>query len=132
MNAKITKDLLEKEVNVKIEDLEYMDPHSDNYKAAVDAITKLVDRLIELEKIELEEHKIEVDDELERDKLDVEIDKNGNENKDNIVKNVLSALGIVVPAVLTVWGTFKTIKFEETGTVTTCAGRNFFNKLFKK
>ena len=32
---------------------------------------------------------------------------------------------------LNVWGTNKTLKFEETGTVTTSAGKSHINKLFK-
>lgn len=132
MNAKVTRDLLEKEVNAKMEELEYLDPHSDEYKAAVDALTKLTDRILEFEKIELEETKVRSNEQLEYDKLDVEETKVSNEKKDNKVKNWLSAAGIIIPTGLAVWGTFKSIKFEQTGTITTIAGRNFFNKLFKK
>lgn len=132
MNAKVTRDLLEKEVNAKMEELEYLDPHSDEYKAAVDALTKLTDRILEFEKIELEETKVRSNEQLEYDKLDVEETKVSNEKKDNKIKNWLTAAGIVVPSVLAVWGTIKSIKFEQTGTITTIAGRNFLNKLFKK
>lgn len=132
MNAKVTRDLLEKEVNAKMEELEYLDPHSDEYKAAVDALTKLTDRILEFEKIELEETKVRSNEQLEYDKLDVEETKVSNEKKDNKIKNWLTAAGIAVPSVLAVWGTIKSIKFEQTGTITTIAGRNFLNKLFKK
>ena len=54
------------------------------------------------------------------------------EKKDRKWKNGISVAGIVVPIVVTVWGTLKTLKFEETGTVTTNAGRSFMNRLFKK
>ena len=132
MNAKVTKDLLEKEVNAKMEELEYLEPHSDEYKAAVDSLTKLTDRILEFEKLELDETKTQINRQIEYEKLDVEEEKVANEKRDNKIKNWLTAAGIVVPTGLAVWGTFKSIKFEETGTITTIAGRNFFNKLFKK
>lgn len=132
MNAKVTRDLLEKEVNAKMEELEYLEPHSDEYKAAVDSLTKLTDRILEFEKLELDETKTQINRQLEYEKIDVEEEKVANEKRDNKIKNWLTAAGIVVPTGLAVWGTFKSIKFEETGTITTIAGRNFFNKLFKK
>lgn len=132
MNAKVTRDLLEKEVNAKMEELEYLEPHSDEYKAAVDSLTKLTDRILEFEKLELDETKTQINRQIEYEKIDVEEEKVANEKRDNKIKNWLTAAGIVVPTGLAVWGTFKSIKFEETGTITTIAGRNFFNKLFKK
>ena len=132
MNAKVTKDQKEKEVNAKMEELEYLEPHSDEYKAAVDSLTKLTDRILEFEKLELDETKTQINRQIEYEKLDVEEEKVANEKRDNKIKNWLTAAGIVVPTGLAVWGTFKSIKFEETGTITTIAGRNFFNKLFKK
>ena len=132
MIAKVTRDLLEKEVNAKMEELEYFDPHSDEYKAAVDSLTKLTDRILEFEKLELDETKTQINRQIEYEKINVEEEKVTNEKRDNKIKNWLTAAGIVVPTGLAVWGTFKSIKFEETGTITTIAGRNFFNKLFKK
>lgn len=132
MNAKVTRDLLEKEVNAKMEELEYLDPQTEEYKAAVDSLTKLTDRILEFEKIELDETKTQINRQIEYEKLDVEAEKVSNEKKDNKIKNWLTAAGIVVPTGLAVWGTIKSIKFEQTGTITTIAGRNFLNKLFKK
>ena len=51
---------------------------------------------------------------------------------DHIVKNSLTLFGTVAGIVLTVWGTNKTLKFEETGTITTSAGRAFIKNLFSK
>ena len=55
-----------------------------------------------------------------------------DEKKDRLVKNVLTLLGIAVPTVVTIWGTNKSLKFEETGSVTTIMGRGFINKLLPK
>ena len=54
------------------------------------------------------------------------------ERIDRIVKHGLTALSIASSIGLTAWGTCKTLKFEETGTVTTSAGRNFIRNLFSK
>ena len=47
-----------------------------------------------------------------------------------ITATVTIGLGIG-SMLLNVWGTNKTLKFEETGTVTTSAGKSHINKLFK-
>ena len=54
------------------------------------------------------------------------------EKKDRLIKNILTGAGIIIPLGVTVWGTLKTLKFEEEGTVTTLMGRGFINKLFPK
>lgn len=46
---------------------------------------------------------------------------------DHIVKNVMTAVNIGVGFGLTVWATKASLKFEETGTFTTSAGRKFIN-----
>ena len=110
--------MLHEEIETKIEKLKHMEVGSDEYKSAVDSLTKLLDRAIELDK-----HNVE-----HQEKLDARDD----ENKDRLIRNILNGLGIVIPAGLTIWGTLKTLKFEETGTVTTMAGRGIINRLFHK
>ena len=68
----------------------------------------------------------------EKEENDISIrEQQQADNKcDANMRNAIAIAGIAVPALLTVWGTFKTLKFEETGTVTTMFGRNFINKLF--
>ena len=51
------------------------------------------------------------------------------ERKDRLIRNCISAAGIVIPSLITIWGTLKTFKFEEDGTITTVMGRGFINKL---
>jgi hypothetical protein len=54
------------------------------------------------------------------------------DRKDRIVKNIIGAAGVVLPLVVTIWGTTVSLKFEETGTITTHSGRNFVQRLFRK
>ena len=55
-----------------------------------------------------------------------------DDKKDRLVKNVLNAVGIILPLIVTIWGTKVSLKFEETGSMTTIMGRGFVNKLLPK
>ena len=123
------KHLLEVEIEDQFDKLAEMEKGSGEYKAMVDSTIKLTDRMIELEKLEDER----LDKEQDRD-FDHELKLNeSKENKrDRIIKNGISIAGIILPIVLTVWGTKTSLKFEEEGTITTTVGRGFINKLFPK
>lgn len=121
--------LLNEEIQEEFEELGKLDVGSDKYKTTVDGLTKLCDRAIEIEKFKSEQ-------ELKRDQQEADeilkAEQMKDERKDRIVKNSLTAAGIGIPALLTVWGTIKSIKFEETGTITTIMGRGFIQKLLPK
>lgn len=121
--------LLQEEIRDEIEELRKMKVGSDEYRTAVDGVTKLVDRAIKIQEfdIELEEKRAQRDAENE-----LKLEQVKDEKKDRIVKNILTAGGIIVPAALTVWGTCKSIEFEKEGTFTTIMGRGFINKLLPR
>lgn len=117
------RSVLNEEIVSEVKELSGLIPGTEEHKIATDSITKLYDRAIELEKLEQAREKEENDISIrEQQQADNKYDAN--------VRNAIAIAGIAVPALLTVWGTFKTFKFEETGTVTTMFGRNFINKLF--
>jgi len=113
-----TKSLLQKEIQEEFEDLKEMSLGSEEYRATVDGLTKLVDREIEIERLKIETK--EKSRQFEEEK------------KDRLIKNILTGVGIVVPSAITIWGTLKSFKFEEEGTITTVIGRGFINKLLPK
>ena len=123
------KSMLNEELETELEELKKIEIGGDDYKAAVDGITKLADRMIELEKLnnEAEERNKnrEVDAELKQAQLEAT-------KKDNRVKNAISIAGILVPIGVTIWGTLKAFEFEKDGTVTTLIGKGFINKLIHK
>ena len=119
------KTLLNEEIQMELEHLKDLEMGTDEHKISVDLITKLLDREIELKKLENEKSKRVEDNEFK--KLQAK-----DENKDRLIRNGLTAAGIVIPTIVTIWGTLKTLKFEETGTVTTMMGRGFVNKLLPK
>ena len=121
--------LLEVEIEEKLNKISEMEPGADEYKLAVDSVTKLLDRTIEMNKINVDrKERKEVREEEAKSKLESE----KVENKKYLVDKILAVLSIGIPALLTVWGTKKSFKFEETGTITTIMGRGFINKLLPK
>ena len=121
--------LLQEEIVEEIGELNKIEVGSDKYKIATDGIAKLMDKAIEMDKINRDEDERQlnrnVDIELKTRQIEAEI-------RDRKVKNVITVAVSAVGTVVTIWGTLKTLKFEEVGTITTMAGRNFINKIFKK
>lgn len=119
------KETLYKEIEDKLQALNEIEVGTDEYKSSVDGVTKLLDRAIEIEKHEAEMKEREA----ERIAKNIQV---AEEQKDRVVKNYISAGGVVLPLLVTIWGTLKSFKFEQDGTVTTIMGRGFINKLLPK
>lgn len=136
MNNMELKDLVVGEICLELQGLESIEIGTDAYKATVDGLTKLVDRTIELDKLEQERLKQEKQQEAEKERHEAEMLLKKKQYRadlaDKIVKNVLNGVSVVGGLTVIVWGTCVSIKFEETGVFTTTAGRNFINALFKK
>lgn len=123
------KTLLNEEIENEFKLLGKMQPGTDEYKATVDGLTKLVDRAIEIDKVNNENReKIELREFDEQFRLT----QAGSESRDRLIKNCIAVAGIVIPSVITIWGTVKSIEFEKEGTITTIMGRGFINKLLPK
>lgn len=119
------KETLYKEIEDELQTLSEIEVGTDEYKSSVDGVTKLLDRAIEIEKHEAEMKEREA----ERIAKNIQV---AEEQKDRVVKNYISAGGVVLPLLVTIWGTLKSFKFEQDGTVTTIMGRGFINKLLPK
>lgn len=125
----LIENLLEVEIDSEFEKLSEMEVGSEKYKTTIDGLTKLLDRSIELEKISNEQDDREMTRINEESFRRVQLE---SEKKDRLIKNCLTATGIVIPSIITIWGTLKSLKFEEEGTITTAIGRGFINKLLPK
>ena len=127
------RDKLETEISDELGQLsESIAVGSDEHKTTVESISKLIDKLNEMDKVDLEYRKLRLSEEAEKNKLQREKILNEHNEKDQLFKNLISVGSILIPVFVTVWGTYKTLKFEETGTVTTIMGRGFINKLIPK
>ena len=121
--------LLHDEIETEFDKLSQLTPGSEEHKATLEGLTKLVDRAIDLEKIEVDcEDRAaarESEQALEKQKME-------EEKKDRTVKNAIGVAGVVLPLIVTIWGTVTSLKFEEEGTITTQMGRGFIQRLFPK
>lgn len=123
------KHLLNEEIVSEIENLNKVPLGSEEHKIAADALAKLLDKSIEMDKLDLEyQDKVESREAANNLKL-AEIEE---EKKDRRVKNVLTGVSVIGGFALTVWGTIKSIEFEKNGTITTIMGRGFIQKLLPK
>lgn len=121
--------LLREEIENEIGELSRMKVGDEEYKATVDGITKLVDRVIEFEKLNNDvNEKIDA----RENETELKLRELNDEKRNRTIQNVLCAAGIVIPSVITIWGTIKSIEFEKEGTITTIMGRGFIQKLLPK
>ena len=123
------ENLLYDEIQTDFEKLRDEELGSEKRKATVDELAKLMDRAIEMKRLDNDcKDKTEARENEQAARLQqLEEDK-----KDRLVKNVISAAGIALPLLVTIWGTKVSLKFEEEGTFTTIMGRGFINKLLPK
>lgn len=117
--------MLHKQLVDELNYLKNSEAGSEQRRATVDEMTKLMDRAIKMEELGIEREAKENDRLLRIQQMD-------EDRKDRLVKNCMTAAGIILPVMLTVWGTLTSLKFEEEGTVTTIVGRGFVNKLLPK
>ena len=121
-----TLEMLDEEIQAGLEAMDGIEGvNIQEYGDAVNNVTKLMDRQIEMKKLVIEETKLEHEKEIESKKMK-------SENIDRWVKNGLGAIGTIGGIALTFWGSKKTFQFEETGSITSSAGRKFIDRLFKK
>lgn len=109
----------------QIKEMDRLEVGSEQYKIAVDGVCKLMDKSVEIRKVRIS--KLERADERE-DKLA----QYYGDKKERRIQMFINIGGIIIPVIVTVWGTFKTFQFEKEGTVTTILGRKFIQNLFKK
>lgn len=121
--------LLHEEIQDGFDALSRMERGTEIHKTTVDEVAKLFDKAIEIEKIEIEAKDKSKAREIEASLKRAQMEE---DRKDRRFKNGIALGGIVLPLAVTIWGTLKTLKFEEEGTVTTMMGRGFINKLIPK
>lgn len=111
--------LVQEEISAEFGHLSNMEPGTEEHKVTVDGLTKLMDRAIEMKKFDIEnsDKKRQMED----------------EQKDRLVKNAISIAGIVIPSLITIWGTVVSLKYDEKGVIpTTIIGRGFINKILPR
>ena len=125
-------DLLLEEIEQEFNGLKDVEMGTEKYKVSVDGLAKLVDRAIELRKIDADRNDKESELDIRSKDLELREQRDKYDKIDQLIRNGISIAGIVIPTVVTIWGTLKTFQFEEEGSITTNIGRGFINKLLPK
>lgn len=120
------EELLEREIQEQIEALRNMEVGSEEYKATVDGLTKLVDRLNEIWKCKAE---FEAQDIVREEENKFREKQAKREQIHRWAQNIIAVAGILLPLGVTIWGTRVSLKFEEEGVITTSIGRGFISKI---
>ena len=123
----IKNDLVE-EFESELEELGKMEVGTEKYKTLVDGVTKLADRIIEIDKVE-NEHVVQID--TQEQEYAIKAQQLKDEKKDRFVKNCI-AVGTFVGGVLAYSLAFiASMNFEREGTLTTEGGRSSLRQLLK-
>ena len=118
--------MLDEEIKRELEVLKTLDPGEENHKTAVGSLAQLMDRAIELKKVDATAYESEIAREVE---LDLKRKQMQDDKKDRVIKYVMTGVKDTAIIVITIWGTVASINFEREGTITTSAGRKHLNKL---
>ena len=121
--------LLYEEIDTEFDKLSKLEPGTEQHKAAADTLAKLMDRAIEIDKVESERMDKEA---IRKSEQILKEQQLKDEKKDRVVKNIIGAAGVVLPLIVTIWGTKVSLNFEKEGTFTTIMGRGFIQKLIPK
>lgn len=110
--------MLKMEIERLYNKLAELEPDSKEYEAVNSNLAKLMEKRIEIEKLEMSES--------QNEKQMIE------ERNARWIKNAIDlALGVGSIA-LTVWGAKASFKFEEEGTLSTQTGKKLFDRIFRK
>ena len=112
--------MLHEEIADKIQRLSEMNPQDEDYKATADVLAKLLDRAIEMKKVDITH-----EENLQQMK---------ETRRDNLIKSCLQGAGIIIPAGVAIWGALYSWHWERTDTITSGPGREFTKAIlrFKK
>lgn len=124
MNVEV---LLNEVITADLERLKNMEVGAEEYDKTVNNVTKLMDRFIEIDKLNIE-HEEKID--IQKTDTELKLKQMKDERIDRWVRNGITFISVGGGLILTYWGSKKSWKFEETGTITSTAGREFMKKLF--
>lgn len=123
------KSMLNEEIQSEFSALKKIAVGTEEHKIAVDGLTKLMDRAIEIDKIDAESY--DRAEALEREH-ELKLKQMRDDRIDRIVKNGITVGTALLGVGVTIWGAKATFEFEKEGTVSSIMGRGFINKLFPK
>lgn len=122
------KRVLIDEFNSELKSLSKMKLGSDEYKTTVDGVTKLADRIIEIEKSENDRTDKADAREIE---TSLKVRELKSTKRDQMIKNVLTGVNVIGGLAVASWAFVSSINFEKEGTLTTEGGKSALRSLLK-
>lgn len=116
---------LHEEIADELDNLRGLDVGTEEYRVTVDGVAKLFGQAIEMEKLAQSK-------EVQNFERDLKLQQVREEKLDRYIRNGIAVAGIIVPVMVTIWGTYKSFEFEKEGTITTIMGRGFISRLLPK
>ena len=122
---------LTEEFESELKELKKLKVGSDDYKIAVDGISKLADRIIEIDKFEAEKEETVKDQNNKDRETELKFSQLEADKKDRLIRNCIEGGKIVAGFGLAVWAFIASMNFEKEGTLTTEDGRSALRSLLK-
>ena len=113
-----TNDALRVEIDREINGLKEMEVGSEKLSNAVNDVTKLMDRKIEMDRVENEAYE--------------KAEARKAEHQNRLIGYAITAATTLLGTIVTVSCFHKSMEFEKTGTITTLAGRIMHSRPFNK
>lgn len=109
------EDLLLSQIGTLFAKLEKLEAGTDEYSKVNAELVKLIERAESMEKFH-----------IEREEKQIQMRE---DRKDRFIKYGIAVGSTILEVSVLVWGAKKSWKFEETGTITSTAGRSFMGKI---
>ena len=125
------KNILREELEKELKELSRMQIGTEQYKITVDGITRLSDRIIELEKLESENAVKDFENIVRTEEQDLKREQLKSEKRDRVVKNVITVGTAVLSVAVYALAFIASTNFEREGSFTTEGGKNSIRQLLK-
>lgn len=119
---------LVKEFENEIKELGKLSLGSEEYESTLDGVTKLADRIIEIEKAEQEASFKETS---RTDENEIKAVQLAAEKRDRFIRNLIEGAKVIGGFGLAAWAFVASMNFEKEGTLTTEGGRSALRQLLK-
>lgn len=125
------KNVLVEEFNNELKELGKLKIGSDEYRTTVDGVTKIADRIIEIEKLEETRAEKQTQDLALMNEQDLKREQLMSEKRDRFTKNCIAIGTTLFSAAVYSLAFIASTNFEREGTFTSEGGKNSIRQLLK-
>ena len=118
------KSLLTDEICSQVNEISKLEVGSEACKTAINGAGVLMDKLNDVQRLEIEQRKLD----MEREKIDIELVKAENDRRDKKIKNGIAIGTAATGAMITVGMGLLAYVYEERGTISSKPGRSAIDR----